>query len=61
MTRPLTASTPEPLLYVTQNIGVTPVPKRFKTATKLPQPDAGVYGPRETRFYLLSGYERRDE
>jgi hypothetical protein len=61
MTRPLTTATPEPLLYVTLNKGASPVPKRFKTAEKLPQPDLAPFAPREVRFYLLGGYEQHDD
>lgn len=59
MTRPLTKGTPEPLLYVTQNLGASPVPKRFEIATSLPEQEAN--GVRNARFYLLSGYERKHD
>lgn len=59
MTRPFTAGTPEPVLYVTLNRSRTSVPKRFGTAKLIekqnfPSEDGAV---RTGRFYLLEDYE----
>jgi hypothetical protein len=55
MTRPLTKAAPEPVLYVTLNLGTTSVPKRGYSAQVIgkQQFPTDALPVREGRFYLL--------